>query len=116
MVKIKIPKNPRIFKVGKHNKIKIKEVGFLYLKDNEQITLVNENKKKYDFVKKSWGYYATSSMNGRLKKEGFKTALVKNKSNKYYIMVVEKTKMSDFKKYCKTENQAVIEWIDEKKN
>lgn len=31
-------------------------------------------------------------------------------------MVVEKTKMSDFKKYCKTENHAVIEWIDEKKN
>ena len=72
---------------------------------------MNENKKKYDFVKKSWGYYATLSMNGSLKKEGFKTVLVKNKSNKYYIMVVEKTKMSDFKKYCKTENQAVIEQI-----
>lgn len=63
--------------------INIKEVVFYTYKDNEQINLVNENKKKYDFVKKSWGYYATLSMNGRLKKEGFKTVLVKNKSNKY---------------------------------
>tara|TARA_B100000787_G_scaffold164740_1_gene147789 strand:+ start:6770 stop:7120 length:351 start_codon:yes stop_codon:yes gene_type:complete len=116
MVEVKISKNPRIFKVGEDNKISIKEVGFLHLNDNEQITLVNENKKNYDFVKKSWGYYATPSINGRLKKEGFKTALVKNKSNKYYIMVVDNKKLRDFKNYCKTEKQKVIEWIDEKKN
>ena len=38
MVEIKISKKPRIFKVGENKKIKIKEVGFLYLKKNEQIT------------------------------------------------------------------------------
>tara|TARA_Y100000741_G_C18224469_1_gene547233 strand:- start:867 stop:1211 length:345 start_codon:yes stop_codon:yes gene_type:complete len=114
MVKIKISKTPREFKVGEKNKIKIKEIGFLYLKNNEQITIVNENKKKYDFVKKNWGYYATPSVNGRLKHEGFKTALVKNKFQKYYIMVVDKKKIKKFKDYCKTENQKVIEWLDEK--
>ena len=116
MVEIKISKKPRIFKVGVRKKISIMEVGFLYLKDNEQITIVNENKKNFDFVKKNWGYYATPSINGRLKKEGFKTALVKNKSNKYYIMVVDKKKTKIFKDYCKIENQKIIEWIDEKKN
>ena len=116
MVEIKISKKPRIFKVGENKKIKIKEVGFLYLKKNEQITFISENKKNYDFIKKSWGYYATSSINGRLKKEGFKTALVRNKFNKYYIMVVDKKKIKNFKNYCKTENQEVVEWIDEKKN
>ena len=116
MVKIKISKKPRIFKVGEENKIKIKEVGFVYLKNNEQITIINENKKKYDFVKKSWGYYATPSVNGRLKNEGFKTALVKNSFNKYYIMVVDQKKIKIFRNYCKKENQTIIEWMDEKNN
>jgi len=116
MVEIKISKKPRVFKVGKNKKINIKEVGFLYLKNDEQITLINENKKNYDIIKKSWGYYATPSTNGRLKKEGFKTALVKNKSNRYYVLIVDKKKIKNFKNYCKTENQKVIEWIDEKKD
>ncbi len=115
MVEIKISKKPRIFKVGKNKKIKLKEVAFLYLKNNEQITFICE-KKNYDFSKKSWGYYVTPSINGRLKKEGFKTALVRNKSNKYYVMVVDNKKLKNFKNYCKTENQKIIEWIDEKKN
>ena len=115
MVEIKISKKPRIFKVGKNKKIKLKEVAFLYLKNNEQITFISE-KKNYDFSKKSWGYYVTPSINGRLKKEGFKTALVRNKSNKYYVMVVDNKKLKNFKNYCKTENQKIIEWIDEKKN
>ena len=115
MAKIKLLKKPRIFKVGENKKIKIKEVGYVYLKNNEQITLINENKKKHDIVKKSWGYYATSSVNSRLKKEGFKTAIVKNKSNGYYIMIVDIKKIKNFKNYCKKENQKVIEWIDEKK-
>jgi hypothetical protein len=112
MVEIKILKKPRIFKVVKNKKIK--EVGFLYLKNNEQITFINENKKKYDLVKKSWGYYATPSINDRLKKEGFKTALVRNKFDRYYIMVVDKKKINNFKNYCKAENQKIVEWIDEK--
>jgi hypothetical protein len=33
--------------------------------------------KEYDVAKKDWGFYATPSMNGRLKKFGFKTAIVK---------------------------------------
>jgi len=115
MAKIKLLKKPRILKVGENKKIKIKEVGYVYLKNNEQITLINENKKNYDIVKKSWGYYATSSVNDRLKKEGFKTAIVKNKSNKYYIMIVDIKKIKNFNNYCKKENQKVIEWIDEKK-
>tara|TARA_Y100000389_G_C17230064_1_gene397680 strand:+ start:176 stop:526 length:351 start_codon:yes stop_codon:yes gene_type:complete len=115
MVKFRILKKPRIFSVGKKKNIKIKEIGFIYLKNNEQITIINENKKNYDFVKKSWGYYATPSINERLKKEGFKTALVKNKYSKYYIMVIDKKKMNNFKKYCKSEDQNIVEWLDEKK-
>tara|TARA_A100001011_G_C13824742_1_gene640416 strand:+ start:251 stop:601 length:351 start_codon:yes stop_codon:yes gene_type:complete len=115
MVKFNIHEKPRIFRVGEKNNIKIKEVGFVYLKNNEQITIINENKKNYDFVKKSWGYYATPSINGRLKKEGFKTALVKNKYSKYYIMVIDRKKLNNFKKYCKEEDQKIIEWLDEKK-
>ena len=111
---MKIEKKNRKFKVGINN-IVIKEVAKISLKQNEMVTFFN-GKIEYDITKKNWGYYATPSINGRLKKEGFKTALVKNKLNKYYIMVVDKKKIKIFINYCKIENQKIIEWIDEKKN
>ena len=62
---------------------------------------------------KSWGFYATPSINGRLKTEGFKVALVVNECNKIYLMVVEKDKNDEFANYLKTDNQRLICWLDE---
>ena len=47
-------------------KIYIKHCADIYLKKNEQITLKNFD-KEYDIVKKDWGFYATPSINDRLK-------------------------------------------------
>jgi hypothetical protein len=112
MVKINLVKKPRIFKVGIKDLIEIKEVAKINLKSNEQVVFVSK-KKKYDFVKKNWGYYATPSINGRLKDEGYKAALVKNEVSKIYLMVVDKDKIKVFKKYCKKEKQKIIKWLDE---
>ena len=108
MVKFNIREKPRIFRVGEKNNIKIKEVGFVYLKNNEQITIINENKKNYDFVKKSWGYYATPSINGRLKNFGFRTFLVSNTQKKIYIFLVNKDKIKLFKNYIKKEKIFIV--------
>ena len=64
---------------------------------------------------KDWGFYSTPSINGRLKNEGFKTALVENQNGQIYVMSVDKDKLDLFEKYCKDENQTVLEWLDERK-
>ena len=85
MVKIIINKIPRIFTVGQIKKINIKDYGKIHLRKNEQLTFIsgkNKNQKHYDITKKNWGYYATPSLNGRLKDNNFKSALVKNSNDK----------------------------------
>ena len=110
---VKKRKKARIFSGGKDLKIKIKDTGKIYLSKNEQVTFITENKNEYDFCRKDWGFYATPSVNSRLKNQGFKTAIVKNKFNQIYIMVVEKKKIFKFNNYCKNEKQKIIKWIDQ---
>ena len=89
-MKIKLKKYPRKFSVNSKKTLYIKDMGKVYLAPNEQLTFTTENKKKYDLCRKDWGFYATPSINYRLKKECFKTALVKNSSNRVYVMIIEK--------------------------
>ena len=111
------PKNPpRKFKVGKpENNIVISDFGDVHLSHDEQITIVSDNGKRHDFACKDWGFYSTPSINGRLQNEGFKTALVENQKGQIYVMSVDKDKLDLFEKYCKDENQTVLEWLDERK-
>ena len=71
---------------------------------------------EYDVARKSWGFYATPSINGRLKNFGLKTALVKNQLDLYYIMIVEEGCEEDFFKYLKDESNEIITWLDIPKN
>lgn len=113
---MKITKNepPRVFRVGAGQNIAISDCGKIYLEPDEQVTFVTATGKEHDFVAKSWGYYATPSINGRLVKQGFKTALVKNQSGKYYIMVVDIDCISDFEAYLSAEKDEVVDWLDER--
>ena len=53
-------------------------------------------------LRKDWGYYATPSINSRLKKNNFISHIVLNKStNFFYIMLVHKNKMKSFFKIFK---------------
>lgn len=107
-MKIKIKKKPRIFNVNVGNtKIQLKDTAKIMLNKNEQVTFKYLN-SEYDVAKKDWGYYATPSINGRLKKFGFRTYLIKNKRDKLYIFLVHKNKMRAFKKYCKDDNQKIV--------
>ena len=69
--------------------------------------------KEYDIVKKDWGFYATPSINGRLIDNNYKTALVKNRDLKLYILIVQKNKMKIFKKYLKVNNLKIIIWLND---
>ena len=107
-MKIEIKKKPRKFKINiGRKKIELSDTAKINLKKNEQVTFSYLN-SEYDVAKKDWGYYATPSINGRLKNFGFRTFLIKNRTNKIYIFLVHKNKMKTFRKYCKDDKQKVV--------
>lgn len=108
-MRMKVFKNPRLFKV---NNVEVKDFGKIKLATNEMVSFVTKSKKEYDFTAQDWGFYVTPSINGRLKKEGFKIALVKNKSGKIYIMAVEKEKIKIFNKFCTNQKKKILKWFN----
>ena len=101
---------PRTFTVGKG--IEIKDCGDIFLGDDEQITFRAEG-AEYDVCKKSWGFYATPSLNGRLRSFNLETYLVINLESKMkYIFLVHADKKDLFTDYLKDENLQVIERMD----
>ena len=109
-MKINEKKPPREYKVGLQNQITIKDCGSIYLEHDEQVTFITKSDKEYDLARKDWGYYATPSINGRLKGFGFKTVLVKNSNDMLYVMIVDKDKMELFESYLEEENQVIVKW------
>tara|TARA_E500000178_G_scaffold104324_1_gene103972 strand:+ start:151 stop:522 length:372 start_codon:yes stop_codon:yes gene_type:complete len=112
---MKIKKNipPRLFEVGNKVKFNIKDCGSIYLKSDEQVTFKCEKGSEYDVTKKEWGYYATPSLNGRLKNFGLKGVLIINNiTRKFFVFLVESGKEKLFNKYCDQENLSVVCWLD----
>ncbi len=112
-MKVNLKEPPRTFTVGVQGRIQIKDMGDILLKPDEQVTFVTESGCRHDFTRKDWGFYATPSINGRLKNEGFKTALVENQQGLIYVMVVAQDKVGFFEQYCRNEQQIVLRWLDE---
>jgi len=110
-MKMKIKRKPRIFEV---KKFKIKDYGKIYLSDGEMVSFVTDSGRECDFAAKEWGFYLGPSLNSRLKKEGFKVALVVNEHNQLYVMAVEQDKIKAFKKYLSTnQDNRILCWLDE---
>ena len=108
-----IKKKIRKFKPSKYSDIVINDCGKIILNNNEQVTFSDKYKKNknYDVTKKDWGYYATPSINNRLKKNNFISYIVLNKStNLFFIMIVHKNKKNLFLKYLKKENLKIVTW------
>lgn len=91
----------------------IKDFGDIHLESREQVTFVTPSGKRSDFTAMTWGFYLTNSLNGRLRKEGFKTALVKSSSGRLYLNLVEQDKVSDFKAYLDAQKSEILSWLDE---
>jgi hypothetical protein len=105
---------PRHFQTGVDGALTIADCGDLRLSENEQVSFVTDDGKRHDFAAKSWGFYATPSINGRLRDQGFKTALVRNGTGRRFVMVVDSDRMGDFLNYCLAEAQEVEEWLDDR--
>lgn len=110
-MEIKLNQQARYFNVGINEDITLADCGKILLKFNEQITLMTEDNKEYDICRKEWGFYATPSFNGRLKKFNLLGALVKNNSGQVYLLIVEKNKKAVFYDYLEKEHQTFIKWL-----
>lgn len=107
------PKNPpREFEVGFDKKGVIRDCGSMHLSADEQITFVTESGNEYDLTRKDWGFYAGPSLNGRLAGFNLRAVLVKNRIDKYFVLLVERGKEDSFNKYVEGEPLSIVVWLD----
>jgi hypothetical protein len=104
---------PRHFRVGKAGHIELKDCGTLLLETDEVVTFKTASGTEYDVTRKSWGYYATPSLNARLKQFGLRSLLVKSPGDRYFIMLVEQGKEDEFHAYLEQEEQVIVAWLDD---
>jgi hypothetical protein len=102
---------PREFSVGLCGDM-LNDCAQIRLTANEQVTFVTESLAEYDVVRKRWGYYATPSLNGRLRDCGLRPVLVRNCSGRYYILLVENGKEEEFRNYIEDEQLQICGWLD----
>lgn len=98
--------------MGFENKSTISDCGTLHLAPDEQITLVTESGKEYDVTRKEWGFYATPSMNWRLANFDLRAVLVKNRVDRFFVMLVERGKEAVFDRYVAGEPLTIVAWLD----
>ncbi|RDV03166.1 hypothetical protein [Undibacter mobilis] len=92
------------------------DCAHIRLEPNEQVTFITPNGAEYDVARKSWGYYATPSTNGRLKSFNFRTALVRASTGRFFVMLVETDKIESFLAYLTADKQALVCWLDDEKD
>lgn len=106
-----LKENPRTFEVRGYQ---IKDFGKLQLDTGEMVSFVTKEGRECDVTAMEWGFYLGSSLNSRLRGQGFKVALVLNEQGRLYVNAVEENKIDIFKKYLKTnQNIRVLCWLDE---
>lgn len=111
------PKDPpREFVAGYENKVTIRDCGTLQLAPEEQVTFVTGQKAEFDVTRKGWGFYATPSLNHRLKNFGLRSMLARNRDDRYFVLLVEKGKEDEFYAYAKAEPLTPVCWLDELAN
>ena len=107
---------PRKYEAGFDVKIEISDCGKIDLDPDEQVTFVTPSGGEYDVTRKSWGFYATPSLNGRLKNFGLKAVLVKNRINRFFVLLVEEGKEDLFLDYAGKEPLEIVCWLDNEEN
>jgi hypothetical protein len=103
---------PRTFTVGRTVKHDLKDCARIELAHDEQVTFVTPAGAEYDVTRKSWGFYATPSLNGRLAGFNLRPALIKNPQGRYYVFLIERGKEQDAREYLDREDQRIVWWLD----
>ena len=108
---------PHEFGVG-HRGGRLRHVADGWLEPDEVLTLRTESGTEVDVTRKSWGYYGSPSLNGRLRERGLRAALAVGvprdgeTARRMYLLYVEDGRESDFEEYVAAENMEVVAWLD----
>ena len=104
---------PRSFAVGRDKSIHIRHCASISLQPDEQVTFVTSSGTEYDVVRKSWGYYATPSLNKRLRDHSLRAVLVRgSRTGRMYLLLVEVGCEQDFHAYVDSDGLQVVCWLD----
>ncbi len=112
---------PRVFQIPAEKErggpVSIADCGQIHLEANEQVTVLTESQAEYDVARKSWGFYATPSLNSRLTRFGLRAVLMKcpeakSAASKYFVYLVETGKESEFQDYIDQRGYSVVWWLD----
>jgi len=105
---------PRKFEVsGAGVRLHLSDCGRVALSADEQVTFTTEAGGEFDVTRKSWGFYATPSTNGRLKTFGLRAALVRNTAGRLFVVLVEQGKENEFFAYVEADKQTLLTWLDD---
>ena len=105
---------PRKFEVsGAGVRLHLSDCGRVALASDEQVTFTTEAGGEFDVTRKSWGFYATPSTNGRLKSFGLRAALVRNLAGRLFVVLVEQGKEAEFLAYVEADKQTLLTWLDD---
>lgn len=112
-MKIEIKDPPRTFAVGDGAQINIRDCGSIILAPDEQVTFTTPAGGEYDIARKDWGFYATPSLNGRLREFGLRGVLIRNRrTGRYFVLLVESGCEDSFGAYIAQENLELVAWLD----
>lgn len=104
---------PREFTVGQNNEITLKDCGRVELDPDEQVTFTSESGTELDVTKKAWGYFATPSLNKRLRRYGLKGVIVKGAAgDTFFVVLVEDGKDQEFDAFLINNKMKVVCWLD----
>jgi hypothetical protein len=112
-MKFNVKSVPRIFPVG-ISQIPLSHVADIDLEPDEMVTFVTEGNLEYDVCRKSWGYYATPSLGGRLRAFGWRAAVMRNIVTRHcFVVLVQEGMEDDWVEYMLVERQELVMWIDD---
>lgn len=112
-MKSEINSEPREFDAGAGHTIR--DWGSLIMDADDLISLRGFEGGNIEVTAKEWGFYLGTSLNQRMKNEGFRAALVLNAThNKVFIMAVYKNRTEEFKNYLSGHyDQKILCWLDD---
>lgn len=111
-MRFKVLDPPRVFTAGGSPPIEIKDCARIDLDADEQVTFVTAAGSEYDVARKSWGFYATPSLNGRLPELGLHAVLVRSPRGRYYVFLIERGREADCHRYLEAEGHEVVCRLD----
>jgi hypothetical protein len=104
---------PRRYRVGNVAGFDILDCGSLLLQAEEQVTFVTDGGGEFDVTRKSWGFYATPSLNSRLAQFGLRAVLTySEKDRRYFVLLVEQGHEVGFRSYLDREGLEIVSWLD----